>query len=54
MPTIPTIQVFWPKKGEGTFQINEEDFDPKVHKKLSEAQEAKAEKAAEAAKETKK
>ncbi len=48
MPEIPTIQVHWPDKGKGVFQINESDFDPKVHKRLSDKEEAAAEKVAEA------
>lgn len=43
MAEVPTIPVHWPDKGKGVFQINESDFDPKVHKRLSDKEEAKIE-----------
>jgi hypothetical protein len=47
MSEIPTIQVHWPGKGKEIFRINESDFDPEIHKRLTEKEEAKAEAAAE-------
>lgn len=35
MPEVPTIQVYWPEQGKGVFQINEPDFDPKIHRRVS-------------------
>ena len=45
MAEVDTIQVHYVGKGKDVFRINESDFDPKVHKKLTDKEEAQAEEA---------
>lgn len=51
MPEVETIQIHYKdqSKGKGIFQINAADFDPEVHKRLTDKEETAVEKAADLA-----